>query len=103
VTFRFRGSPGRIAKVLDVPIFSLFQQDTAAAVSVVRKQRRMRVSSPKAPAFGLVRPLGWYRRRGAPYWRYGGLDTRFAIAPHCFMYSKFIHVHEKVPTVTSVT
>lgn len=36
----------RIAKVLDVPIFSLFRQDDAATVSVVRKNRRMRVRSP---------------------------------------------------------
>jgi transcriptional regulator with XRE-family HTH domain len=37
----------RVAKVLDVPIFSLFQQDAAAVVSVVRKNRRMQVSSPE--------------------------------------------------------
>ena len=36
----------RIAKVLEVPIFSLFQQDSGAVVSVVRKDRRMRVQSP---------------------------------------------------------
>lgn len=37
----------RIARVLDVPIFSLFQQDADATVAVVRKNRRMRVSSPE--------------------------------------------------------
>lgn len=36
----------RIAKVFDVPIFSLFQQDAEATVAVVRKNRRMQVSSP---------------------------------------------------------
>jgi transcriptional regulator with XRE-family HTH domain len=36
----------RIAKVLAVPVFSLFQTDDGTAVSVVRKDRRMRVSSP---------------------------------------------------------
>jgi transcriptional regulator with XRE-family HTH domain len=36
----------RVAKVLDVPIFSLFQQDSGTAVQVVRKNRRMEVRSP---------------------------------------------------------
>jgi transcriptional regulator with XRE-family HTH domain len=36
----------RIAKVLGVPIFSLFQQDDSTVVSVVRKDRRMQVRSP---------------------------------------------------------
>jgi transcriptional regulator with XRE-family HTH domain len=37
----------RIAKVLDVPIFSLFQGPDADAVSVIRRDRRMRVQSPE--------------------------------------------------------
>jgi transcriptional regulator with XRE-family HTH domain len=36
----------RISKVLAVPIFSLFADDAAGAVAVVRKTRRMRVQSP---------------------------------------------------------
>jgi transcriptional regulator with XRE-family HTH domain len=36
----------RVAKVLDVPIFSLFQQDGGTAVQVVRKNRRKKVQSP---------------------------------------------------------
>lgn len=37
----------RIAKVLDIPIFSLFQGPDADAVSVIRRDRRMRVQSPE--------------------------------------------------------
>jgi transcriptional regulator with XRE-family HTH domain len=37
----------RIAKVLDVPIFSLFQQDRGAAAQVVRKASRVQVRSPE--------------------------------------------------------
>jgi transcriptional regulator with XRE-family HTH domain len=37
----------RIAKVLDIPIFSLFQQDDSAPVAVVRKDSRTQVRSPK--------------------------------------------------------
>jgi transcriptional regulator with XRE-family HTH domain len=37
----------RIAKVLDIPIFSLFQQDGGATVAVVRKDRRTQVRSPE--------------------------------------------------------
>jgi transcriptional regulator with XRE-family HTH domain len=36
----------RVAKVLDVPIFSLFQRDGGTAVQVVRRNRRMKVQSP---------------------------------------------------------
>jgi transcriptional regulator with XRE-family HTH domain len=37
----------KIARVLQVPIFSLFQDDKAELVSVVRRDRRMRVQSPE--------------------------------------------------------
>jgi transcriptional regulator with XRE-family HTH domain len=36
----------RIAKVLDVPIFSLFQQDGGTSVQVVQRSRRREVRSP---------------------------------------------------------
>ena len=36
----------KLARALDVPLFSLFQGDAAASASVVRSDRRMRVTSP---------------------------------------------------------
>jgi transcriptional regulator with XRE-family HTH domain len=37
----------RIAKILDIPIFSLFQDQDEDAVSVIRRDRRKRVQSPE--------------------------------------------------------
>jgi transcriptional regulator with XRE-family HTH domain len=36
----------RIAKVLDVPLFSLFQQEDTTSVALVRKSRRIQIKSP---------------------------------------------------------
>jgi transcriptional regulator with XRE-family HTH domain len=67
----------RIAKVLDVPIFNLFQQDTGSIVAVVRKDRRMQVSSPEHDiVYSRISP-----GRGRLEVLHGHLKPRSASAP----------------------
>lgn len=37
----------RIASVLEVPLFSLFQEDVADQVAVIRRDRRLRITAPR--------------------------------------------------------
>jgi transcriptional regulator with XRE-family HTH domain len=63
----------RVAKVLDVPLFSLFHQDDAASVAIVRKQRRTQVKSPDHDiVYSRISPGG------------GKLEVLHGrLAPHC--------------------